>query len=111
MKNKESKKNLKVYISLPITGFDVDERKERAMQTEVHLKGLGYDTYNPLGKDWVEGLTYQEYMRIGLEELMKCDVIYMLQGWHLSNGCGVELRVATSIGLEVWFENIELVKL
>lgn len=108
---KKKKNNNKIYISLPISGYDIEERKEKAMQADVKLRGLGYDTFNPLGEQWEEDLSYQEYMKIALRGLMECDTIYLLNGWHLSNGCNVELRVATAIGLDVWFEDIEIVKL
>lgn len=99
------KKN-KVYISLPINGYDIDERKDTAMKMEVKLRGRGYDVFNPLGNGWVDGLTGYDYMRHDLKGLLDCDTIFLMHGWEHSVGCKIEFDVAVSIGLDVWFEDL-----
>lgn len=56
-------KKKKIYMSLPISGYDLSERIETAMKMEVKLKGLGHDVFNPLGAQWESGLSTNEYMR------------------------------------------------
>lgn len=104
-----SQKNNKkcVYISLPISGYDLEERKETALKAEITLRGRGYDVFNPLGNNWENGLSTHEYMKRDLKALLECDVILFLDGWCRSAGCKCELDVATAIGIDVWFETIE----
>jgi len=101
----------KVYISLPISGYDLDERKETALAMEVKLRGRGYDVFNPLGDQFQPGLTTNEYMKLDLKALLDCDVIMFMYGWNRSAGCKCELDVATAIGLDVWFEDLTTIKL
>ena len=99
-------KRKKVYISLPISGYDLQERKEYATLTEIKLRGRGYDVFNPLGDQFVEGRTTHEYMKRDLQALLDCDAIIFLRGWNRSAGCKCELDVATAIGIDVWFEDL-----
>lgn len=106
-----SKKIKKIYLSLPISGYDLEERKETALAMEVKLRGHGYDVFNPLGDQFQYGLTTNEYMKLDLKALLDCDVIMFMYGWNCSAGCHTELCVATAIGLDVWFEDMTTIKL
>lgn len=101
----------KVYISLPISGYDFDERKETDLAMEVKLRGRGYDVFNPLGDHFQHGLTTNEYMKLDLKALLDCDVIMFMYGWNRSAGCHTELTVAVACGLDVMFEGISDIKL
>lgn len=94
----------KIYISLPISGYDLQERIDTAMQLEVRLRGAGYDVFNPLGQQWEAGLTTHDYMRRDIEGLLSCDAVVFLNGWNKSAGCHTEFCVAKAIGIEVFFE-------
>lgn len=106
-----SKKIKKIYLSLPISGYDFEERKETALAMEVKLRGHGYDVFNPLGDQFQHGLTTNEYMKLDLKALLDCDVIMLMYDWNCSAGCHTELCVATAIGLDVWFEDMTTIKL
>lgn len=41
------------------------------------------------------------YMREAIKLLVKCDLIYLLDGWENSAGARLELQVAKAIGLKV----------
>lgn len=101
----------RIYISLPINGYDIDERKDTAMKMEVKLRGRGYDVFNPLGNGWVDGLTTNEYMKHDLKSLLTCDTIFLMKGWNRSAGCHTEFCVATACGMDVWFEEQVNIKL
>lgn len=102
-----NKKKRKIYISLPISGYDLEERKETAMQTEVKLRSRGYDVFNPLGGQWESGLTTQDYMKRDLKELLECDTIVFMHGFNKSAGCHTELCVAMACGMDIWFEDLQ----
>lgn len=104
-------KKTKIYLSAPISGYDLEERKERFMEMEVKLRGRGFDVCNPMGKHWESGLTTYDYMRKDIEMLLSCDAILLMDGWNRSAGCKCELDVAVACGLEVYFENMETIKL
>lgn len=43
-------------------------------------------------------------MRADIHVLTDCDGILMLRGWEQSKGAKLEFDVATSCGLEVWYQ-------
>ena len=104
-------KNKKVYLSLPISGYDLEERKETALAMEVKLRGRGYDVCSPLGDGWVEGLSTNEYMERDIRMLLDCCAVIFLEGWNKSAGCHTELCVAMACGKEVWFEGLDDIRL
>nr|DAQ19316.1 MAG TPA: protein of unknown function (DUF4406) [Caudoviricetes sp.] len=104
-KIKMSKK--RIYISLPISGYDLDERKETALAMEVKLRGRGYDVFNPLGDNFQPGLTTNEYMKLDLKALLDCDAIMFMHNFNKSAGCHTELCVAMACGMEIWFEDLQ----
>lgn len=102
----ETNETKRVYISAPISGYDLDERRKTFADMEQRLIAKGYEVCNPMGKQWQAGLTTQEYMRKDIEMLLTCDAIFLMSGWNRSAGCKCELDVAVAIGIEVWFEDI-----
>ena len=49
-----------------------------------------------------EGMSYKDYIDIGLNKLMHWDIICMLPNWEESNGAKLELHYAETVGMEVW---------
>ena len=101
----------KIYLSLPISGYDLDERRETALSMEVRLRGAGYDVFNPMENGLPPTATTNEHMKRDLEALLTCDAIFLMRGWNRSAGCKCELDVAVAIGIDVMFEeqvNIQL---
>ena len=103
----------RIYISGPISGHDMEERRKAFKTAEVFLKAQGYEVVNPIAEADAhpEDATTHEHMRRDIELLMTCDIIYMMRRWTHSKGCKVEFDVATAIGLQVMFEEVgELIK-
>jgi len=90
---------MKCYISLPITGYDLNERREKAARIEERLHDLGFETVNPLKKGLPDDAPYSEHMKLDLKLLLECDHIYMAKGWENSGGCRLEAEVAMKCGL------------
>lgn len=90
---------MKCYISLPITGYDLAERRETAARIEAMLQSHGYETANPLNKGLPDDAPYHEHMRQDLKLLLDCDVIYLAKGWEHSEGCRFESYVAGICGI------------
>lgn len=91
---------MRVYISGPMSGLEgLNESTFRA--AEELLKAAGHETIVPhdlTDPSW----TYEQCMRRDLEELMRCDAIFMLPGWAASRGASVEFQVAGVLGLVCW---------
>ena len=68
----------KVYISLPINGYDIDERKDTAMKMEVKLRGRGYDVFNPLDNGLTHEASTYEHMKADIKALLDCDAIMFM---------------------------------
>ena len=90
---------MKCYISLPITGYDLTERRETAAKIEAKLQELGFETVNPMSKGLPDDAPYSEHMKQDLKLLLDCDHIYPAKGWENSGGCRLEVEVAMKCGL------------
>lgn len=90
---------MKCYISLPITGYDLTERRETAARIETKLQQLGFETVNPMSKGLSDEAQYSEHMRQDLKLLLDCDHIFLAKGWENSGGCRLEADVAMKCGL------------
>lgn len=94
----------RVYISGAIAHHDLQERKEAFGRAARFLDLKGYEPVNPFDNGLPDEADWREHMRADLEMLLRCDCIYMLQGWELSKGARLELEVAVSTGIRVLFE-------
>ena len=97
-------KKKKIYISGPISGHDLEKRREAFKEVESMLQCQGYKPVNPMKNGLPAEATTHEHMKRDIELLMTCDYIYMMRRWTHSKGCKVEFDVATAIGLPVLFE-------
>ena len=97
-------KKPRIYISGPISGHDMEERRKAFKEIQEHLEAQGYEAINPMENGLPDEADIHDHMRRDIELLMTCDYIYLLKRWTHSKGCMVELEVATSIGLPVFFE-------
>lgn len=91
---------MKIYIAGAIT--ENPNYKEDFAKAEQFLLGMGLTVVNPVKN---EGFSYKDYIDMGLNELMRCDAIYMLKNWKKSKGADFELQYALLTGLKVFFED------
>lgn len=89
----------KVYISGPISGYDLEERKATFAKTADQLSKLGFWPVNPLENGLKPESSRQEHMRADIKNLLMCDMIYMLPKWEESWGARLEFVVATECGI------------
>lgn len=100
----------KVYISLPITGYDIEERRKYAQAVE-DLLTKSFAVCNPLKNGLPKDASYEEHMKADIKELLKCDAIFMCKGFGGSNGCMLEHEIAQAIGLKIYYEVKERAKI
>jgi hypothetical protein len=85
----------RIYISGAIAHHDIAERMRAFLRAAEYIKAQGG---TPVNADW------REHMRADIHVLTDCDGILMLRGWEQSKGAKLEFDVATSCGLEVWYQ-------
>lgn len=93
----------KIYLSLPISGYDYTERKLLSQQVQRELEKMGYEVFNPMFNGLPKDASTNEHMRVDFKMLCECDEIIMLPKWNHSAGCTQEFNVAVAIGCEVKF--------
>ena len=96
-------KRKRIYISIPISGHDLEEVKAKARDISERLlcdvfgfkKGRNRpDVITPLDVCPEPGKPYSYYMGKDIEALLECDVIFLCEGWQNSKGCMAEFEVA-----------------
>ena len=94
----------KIYISGIIANSNTDERRRAFEMAAAYWRLKGYDVFNPFENGLSQEADRCEHMRVDIRALCDCNIIYMLRGWEHSKGAKLELDVASSCGIEVWFE-------
>lgn len=93
---------MRFYIAGPMTGLpDLNFPAFYAMAAE--LRALGHEVINPAEVNPDHTMSWVECMRRDIAELVKCDAVRILPGWHSSRGAMLELHIANQLGLQVHF--------
>ena len=106
-------KRKRIYISIPISGHNLEEVKAKARDINERLlcdvfgfrKGQNRpDVITPFDVCSEPDKPYSYYMGKDIEALLECDAIYLCEGWQNSKGCMAEFEVARIYGKEIMFE-------
>lgn len=98
---KQIMEGLKVYLSGPISGYELRERRAFFDAAQEALEKCGAHVFNPMRNGLPADATTQEHMRADFRMLCECDAIVMLPKWNHSAGCINEFNVAISMGCQV----------
>ena len=93
----------RIYISFPISGYDIEERKQYAQKIEDSLSHF-YIVLNPLKNGISEDAPVCDHMRQDIKMLLQCDAIHLGKKWELSFGCLVEFLVAVACRMDLIYE-------
>ena len=104
---------MKIYISIPITGCDIDTQRTKAAEIADKIRALGHKPVNPFDTPQPPaGLSdkerYAYFMGEDIKRLIMCDAIYMSAGWTKSKGCKAEYEVAGCYNL-TRFRNLAII--
>ena len=96
-----SKTRSPVYVAGPMTGLT--DLNYPAFDTAAkHLRGYGFVVENPAENERPNPTpTWAEWMRLGLTQMLRCNSVLLLPGWHASKGAVIEARIALDLGLLV----------
>ena len=99
MENKQ--KILRAYLSGPISGYDMNERRKAFSEAEEFIREPGVEVVSPLNNGLPDDAEWSDHMLRDLEMLIDCDMMVLLPGWEHSRGCLTEVRFARKMGLLV----------
>lgn len=89
----------KAYISLPITGYDIEERKAVAEAARQFMKEVGAEAVTPFDFCDDPNLSYAHCMGRDIEALLGCKFAVFLPDWRQSRGCRLEHYAAKIYGI------------
>ncbi len=98
---------MKIYISLPITGHDIEQVEARCIFTAAILQKQGNTPISPLDLDHRDPEDYEAVIGTGITALLCCDAVYFCNGWETSKGCLLEYQAAKIYGKEIILERQE----
>lgn len=106
MKLKINFRRKRIFISVPITGFEdtYQDRLTEAKNKLISIFGINYslvEIITPMDIDYID--EHDEAKCIGqcISELLTCDTLVSLSGWEKSRGCRTERFVAETYGLDL----------
>lgn len=110
---------MKKYISIPIStpGYEEHIQRRKANEFQKEFEAQGFEVVNPfeLG-DILERFhkdthkpkpTHAEYMKVDIEAMQDCDVIFFCDGYYRSKGCMEEHQEAINLNKKKEYENIQ----
>jgi len=98
------KKNITVYIASPYTVGDVALNVRRQIDCADELMNLGFIPFAPLYSHFqhmIHPRSYEDWMRIDLVWVAKCDAVLRLCGE--SKGARIEVCEAKELGIPVFY--------
>lgn len=91
----------KIYIAGPITGHDLAERKQAFTNVQAFLEDNQYEVVNPMELPHDHDKSWESYMKECIEALVKCNAIYLMPGWELSEGARLEFTIASKLKMKI----------
>lgn len=85
---------LKLYVSIPISGYQLDAVQREAATYKELWQGKGYEVVTPFDLSPESNKPYSYHMGRDIEGLLECDAVYFAPGWTESKGCNLEYAAA-----------------
>lgn len=95
-------KPLRWYLSGPISGYDMAERRKAFAEVEDFLSEDGDEVVNPLNNGLPEDAEWSDHILRDLELLLDCNCVCLMPGWKNSRGCLAEVKFARKMGIPVF---------
>lgn len=99
-------KKIKIYISGGMSGLPSMNYPAFFKAEEELLSYKRFTVVNPARHfNGDKTLPYATYLRKDISELLKCQAIFMLEGWEDSRGATLEHGIATALGLQIIYDS------
>lgn len=99
--NVDNKCGMRLYVAGPMTGLP-EHNFPAFFAAEAALTALGYDVLNPARHGaGEEGMTWADYMRRAIPDVLAVDALALLDGWESSRGARLEVHIAETLGMLV----------
>lgn len=86
----------RAYLAGPMTGLP-DFNYPAFHAEAARLRALGYQVENPAENPPQDG--WEDYMKQAIPQLLTCDLMALLPGWHESKGAMLEHHIACHLGI------------
>ena len=100
--HQEHHKYPRLYVSGPMTGLP-DLNFPAFIAATTKLRSMGFEVISPVEINDDKNAKWEDCLKRDIEELMKCDSIVLLDGWHLSDGTQLEMHIAHRVGMGILF--------
>lgn len=94
---------MKIYISIPITGHDIEEVESDCIWAAGVIQAKGHTPVSPLDVSPETDATYARHMGRDIEALLLVDAVLFMPGWRASKGCRLERQAALIYGKLAFF--------
>lgn len=98
--------DIKVYISLPITGHDIKVVRHEAEKMAEMIRINGLIPVSPFDVSTDDNATYAEHMGKDIQAILESDAVVFMKGWQDSKGCRAEYAVARIYEKKILFAPI-----
>lgn len=95
---------MKIYISLPISGRDIEQVEASLIFTSAVIEKKGHTPVSPIAIDHPDPEDYEAVIGTDITALLCCDAVLFLDGWQHSKGCRLEFSAAEIYGKEILFD-------
>lgn len=95
---------MKVYISIPITGHDIEQVEASIIFASAVLEKKGHTPVSPLDVSPDPSADYAEHMGNDIAALLECDAVLFMDGYETSKGCRLEHAAAEIYGKQILYE-------
>ncbi len=100
---------MRIYISLPISGLNLEKCKARANEVKRMIERKGHKAITPFDVCPEPDKPYSHYMGRDIEALLESDAIIRCAGWSNSKGCHLESECA-HIYHKIIFDHVNQIK-
>ena len=102
----------KIYISGPMLGkidnnIEAFNWFEKALSISMYCEVINPTSFRIKSDTGSEVLDREQWLEIDLMVLRKCDAIFMMPGWHKSEGACIEYAEAKKCGLKIYGVDFE----
>lgn len=94
---------MRIYISIPITGHDLDQVKSRIALAKASIRSKGHTPVSPIDIQPSLDAPYSELLGRDIAALLECDAVVFPYGIGESKGCKLEEHAACLYGKRCYY--------